>query len=124
MDLLLTTSLFVVLVIASVSDWRDQKIPNILTLPCFLVAPAYHAWVNGWGGFLFSAGGIGLGIGLLILPYLMGGMGAGDAKLMGAVGGFIGPKAVLYAFAFTAIAGGVYALLLIVLHRSQFPGFL
>lgn len=123
MDIFLAIALFVVLFIAAVNDWRDQKIPNVLTLPCFLALPAYHSLINGWSGFLFCAGGIGLGIGLLILPYLMGGMGAGDAKLMGAIGGFIGAKGVLYAFVFTAIVGGIYALLLMVIYRERFKGF-
>lgn len=65
-----------------------------------------------------------MGIGLLILPYMLGGMGAGDAKLMGAVGGFLGAKGVLNAFLFTAVLGGVYALLLILMRRSQFKGYL
>jgi prepilin peptidase CpaA len=51
-------------------------------------------------------------------------MGAGDAKLMGAVGGMIGAKGVFFAFLCTAIVGGVYALVLILIHRPHFSGFL
>ena len=50
---------------------------------------------------------------MLIVPYLMGGMGAGDAKLMGAVGAILGAKGVFIAFLFTAIAGGIYAVILL-----------
>ena len=53
-----------------------------------------------------------MGTGILILPYFMGAMGAGDAKLMGAVGSMLGPHGVVVALLFTAIAGGIYALVM------------
>ena len=112
-----------VLIISAVTDLRSQKIPNMVTLPAALAALAYHTIVNGLEGFLFSATGLAAGIALLILPYLMGGMGAGDAKLLGVVGAFIGPKQVFYAFLIIAIIGGIYAMLLMVFQRSSFKGF-
>ena len=63
------------------------------------------------------------GIALLVLPYIMGGMGAGDVKLMGAVGSFLGAKATLGAFLFIALAGGVYSLAIILIRRDVFKGF-
>jgi prepilin peptidase CpaA len=78
---------------------------------------------DGLDGLLFCLGGLAVGIGLLLLPYLMGGMGVGDAKLMGAVGGMIGAKAVFFAFILTAIVGGVYALVLLIIYRQHFRGF-
>jgi prepilin peptidase CpaA len=108
-----------ILVIAAVNDLRFQKIPNLLIYPTIIMAMAYHSLTNGLEGFLFSTEGLGLGVGILLLPYLMGGMGAGDAKLLGAVGSIIGPRGVLLAFLFTALVGGLYALvLLLVSHQS------
>jgi prepilin peptidase CpaA len=95
----------------------------MVTLPAALAALAYHTQVNGLEGFLFSGAGLAVGISLLIFPYLMGGMGAGDVKLMGVVGSFIGPKQVFYAFLIIAIIGGIYALLLMIFQRSSFKGF-
>jgi prepilin peptidase CpaA len=46
----------------------------------------------------------------------MGGMGAGDAKLMGCVGALLGPKGALIAFLSTAIVGGIYALVILTFH--------
>jgi prepilin peptidase CpaA len=123
MNLLLITTMTVIVSLAAVIDLREQRIPNLITLPCFIAAPAYYTLLDGWDGLFFSTAGLAVGIGLLLLPYLMGGMGAGDAKLMGAVGGFIGAKGVLYAFIFTAISGGIYAILLMIIFRNQFKGF-
>jgi prepilin peptidase CpaA len=86
-------------------------------------AIAFNSISNGWDGFLFSAIGMVVGVGLLIVPYLMGGMGAGDVKLMGAVGSFLGAKATMEAFLFMALAGGVYSLALIMIRRDIFKGF-
>ena len=113
----------ILLIISAVIDLRTHKIPNLITLPSILIALIYHSLLYGLDGLLFSAGGIGVGIGLLIIPYLMGGMGAGDAKLMGAIGGFLGAKAAFYAFLIIAAVGGVYALILVVIYRSNFNGF-
>ena len=113
----------ILLIISAVIDLRTHKIPNLITLPSILIALIYHSLLYGLDGLLFSAGGIGVGIGLLIIPYLMGGMGAGDAKLMGAIGGFIGVKAAFYAFLIIAAVGGVYALIIVVIYRSNFSGF-
>ncbi len=113
-----------ILVIAAIIDVWIQKIPNLLTFPTMVVALVYHCVTNGWDGLLFSAEGLALGSALFIIPYLMGGMGAGDAKLMGAVGALIGPKGVLFASLFTAVAGGGYALLLLLIGFKYFKGFI
>ena len=105
--------LTVVLFIAAVMDIRVHKIPNWLTLPTILIALAGHTWSGGWQGFLFSIQGMALGLAILIVPYVIGGMGAGDAKLLGAVGGILGPGGVFTAFLFTAVVGGIYALALL-----------
>jgi prepilin peptidase CpaA len=82
----------------------------------------YHSLTNGLDGFYFAATGLATGIGLLILPYIMGGMGAGDAKLMGAIGAIVGPKGAFTAFLFSAAIGGIYALLLLLLRRRACQG--
>ena len=67
---------------------------------------------------LQSAEGMMLGLGLFMVPYLMGGIGAGDAKLMGAIGAMLGPRAMANICLFTALAGGIYALGVIILRRE------
>ena len=113
-----------VLVSAAIFDIRVQKIPNLLTYPTMAVGLIYHSFTNGVEGFFFGAGGIGVGIGLFLIPYLIGVMGAGDAKLMGAVGAALGAKGVFYAVLLSAIVGGLYALIVLLFHLTFFKGLL
>jgi len=122
-DIFLIIFLGCALIVAAVNDMRFQKIPNLLTYPTMGIALGYHFVMNGLDGLLFSAGGLALGIAVFILPYLMGVMGAGDAKLMGAVGAILGARGVFIAFLFTAIIGGVYALIVVLIKRQHFKGF-
>ena len=104
------------LLIGAAWDLWFHKIPNWLTFPAAALAITYHSAMNGFSGLLFSLEGIAVGIAILLPFYLLGGMGAGDAKLLGAVGGILGPKGVFAAFLFTALVGGIYALFLLAYH--------
>jgi prepilin peptidase CpaA len=106
--------LSIVLILAVIYDLRFHKIPNLITFPTVIAGIVYHTWMGGWLGFLFSLEGMALGLSLLIGFYILGGMGAGDVKLMAAVGGILGPSGVFAAFLGTALVGGVYALILAV----------
>jgi prepilin peptidase CpaA len=123
MDEWINYSIVTLLALCAASDVRSNKIPNIVTVPFAISAVALHSFNNGLDGFLFSTAGMASGIALLVLPYIMGGMGAGDVKLMGAVGGFLGAKATLGAFIFIAIAGGLYSLATILIRQDVFKGF-
>ena len=115
--------LSVILFVAVTIDLRAQRIPNLLTFPAVALTLIYYSITSGLNGFLFSAVGLLVGISLLIVPYLLGGMGAGDAKLMGVVGGVLGAEGVFYAFLFSAIVGGIYAIILTAVYRKHFRGF-
>jgi len=73
----------------------------------------YYSLTSGLAGFLLSVSGLFLGLALLIGFYLLGGMGAGDVKLLAAVGSLLGPHGVFAAFLGTALAGGIYALIIL-----------
>jgi len=94
--------LIAVLIISAVIDYRLQKIPNIITYPTMALAVGFHSFTHGGNGLYFSLSGLMAGIALLILPYFLGGMGAGDAKLMGAVGAVVGPREVFIAFLYSS----------------------
>ena len=113
-----------ILILATVYDLRYQKIPNKLTYPSMMMALVYYGTTRGLDGLMFSAGGLALGIAILLLPYSMGVMGAGDVKLLGAVGGILGAKGVFASFLFTGVVGGLYALILIVFKRGLSKGMI
>jgi prepilin peptidase CpaA len=108
--------LFGVLIIAVITDIRSNRIPNWLTFPAMIMGLGLNYISAGAHGLLFGIEGLFLGIGLFIIIYILGGMGAGDVKLMGAVGAMLGPQMVLWAAFYTAIIGGIYALAVIAFH--------
>jgi prepilin peptidase CpaA len=83
-----------------------------------LAGMVYYTITGGGAGLLFSLGGLATGVAVLFILFLMGAMGAGDAKLMGAIGALSGTHAVLNAALFSMVAGGVYALILILFRYS------
>ncbi len=94
------------------SDMSRGLIPNWLTAAGVVGGIGLHTVHGGLDGFLASLAGLCLGIALLIGLYVCGGMGAGDVKLMGAVGSCLGPLGVVHAALVTAVLGGMYALVL------------
>lgn len=110
--------LLIVLVISAVTDLYQRRIPNLVTYPTICIALLTYCLIGGLDGFLFSLRGLGLGFIVFLVPYLMGGMGAGDVKLMCAVGAVLGPRHTVESLLFIAISGGVIALGLIVYRRT------
>lgn len=119
MNFIITIILAAALLTATITDLRRQRIYNWLTFPLMLAGLAFHTTVGGVDGLLMSAAGFGLGIALMILPFLLGMMGAGDVKLMAGIGAWVGASTILVAFVFTCLVGGVYALGVLFFHREQ-----
>lgn len=110
--------LAVLLVIAAIyGDVRHGKIPNALVAFGFLSGFVVNFSLIGPRGLLLSAEGGSLGIALLLLPFALGGMGAGDVKLLGAIGTLIGPRGVFFTALYGALAGGVMAAFVLMRHR-------
>jgi len=116
--------LFSALIVAMITDIKRQKIYNWLTGSMFCTAIVVHMVTNGFDGFVFSIKGLLVGTCLLIIPFILGGMGAGDSKLMAAVGSILGAKGVFYSFIFTGLFGGIYSVLIILFHKKHFQGIL
>ena len=83
--------------------------------------PLYRTWISctisdSGHGILFSVEGMGLGFALLLGFYMYGGMGAGDVKLLAAIGAVVGPFNVFVGFLFASLLGGLYAVAVMVWH--------
>jgi len=115
--------LAVVLVAAAVTDVRSGKILNVVTYPAIAAGLIGHTLVGGLAGddgalgLVGSAGGFAVGFLPLMIAWLAGGIGAGDAKLMGAVGALTGVEFVLSAMFYGLLVAGLMAVFVMVRRR-------
>lgn len=107
----------VVAVVASITDVSRFKVYNFLTVPCFFGGLAYGLWSASWQGLLLALFGALFGLTILLIPYLMGGLGAGDVKFVMAVGTWIGPRLLIPAILIGCVATICYFLVFV--GRSQ-----
>ncbi|RMH86346.1 hypothetical protein EA796_00520 [Pseudomonas sp. AOB-7] len=104
--------------IAVVCDLRRHRIPNFLVLLGLVLGLASQAYFIGVDGLTDGMLGLLVGFGIFLPLYALGGMAAGDVKLMAMVGSFLTPHLAMWAAFFSLIAGGLCGLLL-VLARGQ-----
>ncbi|MBA4017405.1 MAG: prepilin peptidase [Pirellula sp.] len=97
------------LVVAAVIDGYQLKVPNWITFPMIVSGWIYSVTFYGWEGLGWSLVGTMVGLALLLPAYAVGGMGAGDVKLLAGVGAWIWTHDTLYSFCWSAIFGGVIA---------------
>ena len=97
------------MVAATIVDIRTRRIPNELTAAMAGIGVGLSAagvsGISVWASML----GFAIGLALMMPGHVLGATGAGDVKLMAAVGAIVGPALVVTAFLFTAVAGGVLA---------------
>lgn len=122
-------ALVVVLVfvgIAAVTDIWKYQVHNLLTIPLMATGVIFQGCIGwyegGWSGAGVQVGlsleGMAFGFAVLLIPYLMGGMGAGDVKLLMAIGSWLTFQPTLYVFIGGALAAGTCAIVLMLWHRS------
>jgi prepilin peptidase CpaA len=102
------------LLVAVVFDQRERRIPNVLILVALILGTGWNTFAGSLDGLLFSIKGLLAGIALLFIPFAMGGMGAGDVKLLGVVGAFKGALFAFHTFIFMALWGGLIAVILLI----------
>jgi len=117
MDNIMICTFLVIITLAIISDLRERRIPNVIIL-----VGIFFAFIN---IILFNAPlplgqyllGFVLGIALLIVPFIFRGIGAGDVKLLGVIGLWLGTKDVLNVVIYSALIGGCWAILKLVGYR-------
>ena len=122
----------IVLIVAAVIDGIQLRVPNWLTFPMIISgwifsSIAYGVAGDGWYvGLGWSLAGTAIGLALLLPAYAIGGMGAGDVKLLAGVGAWVHCWTTFYAFCVSAIVGAILAIGMIVWrgglkrHSNQF----
>lgn len=102
-------ALVTIVVAATMFDIRYRRIPNWLVATGTAGALAFHALAPAGSGTLFSLSGMVVGLAAFLPFYVIGVMGAGDVKLMGMVGAFLGAASTFQAALATLVAGGILA---------------
>jgi prepilin peptidase CpaA len=95
--------------LACVFDVRARRIPNVLTFGGAAVALAYAVASHGLSGLLTSLEGWSVGLAIFLPMFLLGGMGAGDVKLLACLGAWVGPLGAFWMAIYAMVAGGVMA---------------
>ncbi len=96
-----------IVLVAVVWDLSTRRIPNLLTLGAAAAGLIVQAYIGGWGGAGTSVAGWVVGVALFLPIFALGGMGAGDVKLLGAIGAWLGPAAAMWVALYSAIAAGL-----------------
>lgn len=98
---------------ASWVDFAERRVPNWLNALLAVTGLAFQCGYFGLAGAGWALAGLAVGFATLIVPWMMHGMGAGDVKLMAAIGVWLGPWLTLWSFAVGAVIGGLAAVVMI-----------
>jgi len=104
------TALLLIAALAVAGDIRTRRIPNVLTFGGALAALVYMGATSGLSGLESAAGGWLVGAALFFPFFALRGMGAGDVKLLAALGAWLGPNDAIWLAIFAAMAGGVFGI--------------
>ena len=113
-----TAILAFLLLTAAGFDLAHRRIPNWLTLSGLLLGLLWHAITGGGPDLVFALEGLGVA-GLTVILWMAKALGAGDVKLLGVIGVWMGPVFLLWALLGTIFAGGLLALALVVIRRTR-----
>lgn len=114
-----TDLLLLVVTISCVStDLYNRKIYNVVVFPGMLAALIGHGIVNGWDGLGHSLTGLFAGLGMLLIPYLMGGIGAGDVKMLALVGALKGASFAAVTAVYMGVIGGIMAIVFLIFRKK------
>jgi len=101
-----------ILILAAWIDGRQLRVPNWITFPMVLAGLVFGAVTGGFAGLGESALGMVVGLACLLPLYAVGGMGAGDVKLMAGMGAWLGATVTWHAFCVSVIVGAIMAIVM------------
>ncbi|WZP00651.1 A24 family peptidase [Isosphaeraceae bacterium EP7] len=110
--------------VAAATDLRQFKVYNWLTFPALLGGLLASTWFGGLAGLGQSMAGATVGFCALVVFFAAGGVGAGDVKLLTALGAWLGPRLTLEVCLASALAAGLYALVLVVRRGGTMMAFI
>jgi prepilin peptidase CpaA len=113
-DLLLLV-LLLLLLLATAIDITKHIIPNILNLTILVCGIVFQTLFDRWAGIITALTGLLAGFLIFIPFYILGGMAAGDVKLMAAIGAMLGPESALLAAGLSLLAGSILGIALVML---------
>ena len=105
--------LALIVIVAAVYDYRFRRVPNWLTFSGVLIGIGLNAFLYETPGLWLGLNGVGLALLIYFPLFVLRGMGAGDVKLMAAVGAFVGPINWIGILLLTAVFGGIAAIVLV-----------
>ncbi|MFS1511939.1 prepilin peptidase [Chengkuizengella sp. SCS-71B] len=114
----LNVCLFVILIICVITDLKSRKIYNVVIFPGILLAFFYYLISGGIDPFLYSLLSCFVGLLILLIPYFMGGMGAGDVKLLALIGAFKGITFVFFTAIYMGIIGAILSLCVLMFRKG------
>ena len=117
-EILFTSAAVACAAVASVQDVRERRIPNLLTGWAIVLALAFHLFTGGWTELATSACAGLLAGGILLLFFIAGGLGAGDVKLMAAIGCFTGLRMLPTVLFATALCGALLGVVLAITRKQ------
>lgn len=107
-----------VLAVCFITDILQQKIYNIVVLPSILTVLFFHIYFSGLQGLKLSSLGFLTGLCILLIPYFLGGMGAGDVKLLAFIGAAKGTVFVLNTAIYMALIGGIISIAILIINKQ------
>lgn len=117
-ELINTIVLFIILLLAVFLDLTKKRIPNSITFPAIVWSFFINSILYGLNGFKFSVIGFLFGLVVLLIPFILGGMGGGDVKLMAAIGAMKGWRFVLYTAVYSGLAGGIIVVFILIRQKK------
>lgn len=107
-----------ILIWAAWIDGKELRVPNWMTYSMILAGLVFNGITGGWEGLGFGSYGMLIGLACLMPLYAVGGMGAGDVKLMAGIGAWLGADVTWNAFLVSVVVGGIMAICMVLWRKS------